>query len=168
MLNKYHHERTVFILLFLLCAAQSQSLIKVNFSDIISTGNNIYSSGIGLTYDFPTLIPHLTDLVLIGYLNNAAIYNNSDYLFWQTIHCPIGYKYNCSSTLFGGASINCTVDISANSTLYGNLNSFFYLTGQYWASNMGWDMEKANFSRTAYKTNMANYYYSLWGNWVNV
>ena len=48
------------------------------------------------------------------------------------------------------------------------MNIFFFEVGQFRAVNLGWDMEKANFSRTTYRTNMANFYYNLWGNWVNI
>jgi len=33
--------------------------------------------------------------------------------------------------------------------------------GQFWAVNMGWDMEKANFSNMNYAINMGNYYYNI-------
>ncbi len=130
----------VFFALILVSMAESQTLASVNFSSIINVGMSLYSSNIGLTYDFPTLMPYFTNPLLTGYLENACVYNDVDYYFWQHIHTPVGYKYGCSSTLYGSATINCTVDISTNSTLYRNMNIFFSNVGQFWATNLGWDM----------------------------
>lgn len=124
-MKKLHLRNTALILFMLIIVTQSQVLARVNFSSIISSGVNINYSGIGLTFDFDTLIPYLNSTLLLGYLRNAQIYGNSDYLFYQTIHMPLGYKYGCASTLFGGLTVNCTIDISLNSTLLNNMNIFF-------------------------------------------
>jgi hypothetical protein len=88
-------------------------------------------------------------------------------LFVQTIHMPLGYKYGCASTLFGGLTVNCTLDISANSTLLNNMNGFFQ-SSQYYGPCLGWDMERTNFSRSAYRSNFGSYFYGFWGNSVSV
>jgi len=67
-------EKIILIVLIVFYQVSAQTLAKVNLSNIISYGIGIHSSGIGLTYDFPTLIPYLTDPLLIGYLNNAGVY----------------------------------------------------------------------------------------------
>lgn len=166
-MRKIRFKYAVLIAWGLIMLVQGQTLAKVNFSSIISEGPYITYSSIGISYDFNTLIPYLNSTLLLGYLKNAKIYNNDNLLFYQTIHMPLGYKYGCASTLFGGSAVNCTLDISTNSTLVNNMNVFFEVT-QYMGVNLGWDMEKSNFTRNAYKNNFANYYFGFWGNDVNV
>ena len=138
---KNFHLRNAVIILFalLLIVTQSQVLAKLNFSSIISLGSYINYSGIGITFDFITLIPYLNSTLLRGYLKNSQVYGSSDYLFIQNIHMPLGYKYGCASTLFGWLAVNCTLDISLNSTLINNMNVFFQ-TAQYMGTSLGWDI----------------------------
>lgn len=130
------------LLVILLFAYYSRCdiLTRINFTEIISAGKRIFYSGIGLTYDLPDLIPYLNSSLFKGYLRNAEINKDSLYFFWQHIHVPLGYKYGCSSSYFGGQGVNCTLDISFDYTLLDNLNYFFYDLGQPSSSNLGWDI----------------------------
>lgn len=132
--------KLLLVLLLFAYYSRCDNLTKINFTEIISTGPYVGRSGIGLTYDFPELIPYFNSSLLKGYLRNAAINLDSYYFFWQHIHVPIGYKYGCSSTYFGGLSVNCTLDISLDHTLLDNMNYFFSEVGQYSSSNLGWDI----------------------------
>ena len=48
------------------------------------------------------------------------------------------------------------------------MNNFFYKYANYYSVDLGWDMEKANFSRTAYMTNFQNYYKLFSTSYVNI
>ena len=73
-MKKMYAGNIVLIAIILLYVAESQILASVNFSNIISKGDLIYTSKIGLTYDLPTLMPYFVNPLLTGYLKNTAQY----------------------------------------------------------------------------------------------
>ena len=88
-------------------------------------------------------------------------------IFTIILHVPLGYKYGCTTTIYG-TTVTCTYDISTNTTLTTAMNKFFLGYGNYFKVDLGWDMEKANFSRTAYMTNFQNYYKLFSTSFVNI
>jgi hypothetical protein len=101
--------------------------------------------------DFENVYPLFDDQLLKGYTMNSNIYGDWYATFDQSIHMPLGYKYNCTlqAALAGNVTSNCTKDIN-NDTLLTSLGHYIYNTTMYYAFNLGWDMQNSNFSNTNY------------------
>jgi len=88
----------------------------MNTIDSINTNNMEYSEtsedgSIGLSLYFDELYPYLNDSLFKGYLMNSKLKGNIYSLFHQTIHFPLGYKFNCSSYIYGTENITCLYEL---------------------------------------------------------
>ena len=134
--------------------------------NVISGG---YSPGnvVGISMYFPELIPLWNNSLFIARQNTSMFdkwYSNA---FSLIIHVPRGYKYGCSTTVYGG-TVTCTYDISTNAPLTTAINKFFYDYGNFFAIDLGWDMERSNFSRSSYMTNFRNYFNLFSSSGINI
>jgi hypothetical protein len=122
-------------------------------SGVVSTYSYMMSNAVGLSMNFDELLPYFNSDLFQNYLLNSNIYGDWYSNFDQSIHMPIGYKFNCSivQSLTNGTS-TCTKDLM-NDTLLTNIGNYLWNVTMYYACSIGWDMEDANFTNQDYLKN---------------
>jgi hypothetical protein len=153
MRNQPLKSLSVFLCLLLsIGAANGQVISSMNFKqNAIQLGYASWNV-IGLSMSFPEVIPYLNNTLFITRLNASVFNLDYNSLFYQSMHVPKGYKYNCSSTIYG-ANVSCTLDLALNSTLLNQMNKYFYYNTYFYTLDLGYDMEKSNFSASKYFSN---------------
>lgn len=117
---------------------------------------------IGVSMYLPELLNYLTSDVFLTRVNASQFDGDWSNSFYQSIHVGLGYKYNCSSTIYG-ATVVCTKDLAANTSLLNALQKYIQSYTNLYGVDLGWDMERSNFSSTTYfnsfKAYMNIFYY---------
>jgi hypothetical protein len=60
-------------------------------------------------------------------------------IFYQSFHVPLGYKYNCSSTFYGG-TVTCTKDLILNTSETSSFTKFVANVSNYGSTDIGLDI----------------------------
>lgn len=95
------------------------TLSVVDFTSYSTSSEySVSRNSIGLSSDLPTMIPLFSNPLFKEYMINSNLYGYWPANFVQTIHSPLGYKYNCSKQddFSPNVTYNCTYDLD-NDTL---------------------------------------------------
>lgn len=131
---------------------------SMDFTTNIISAQWTNNNAVGVATTLPELLPYLNNSNSIyGSRINLTLFDHSyNNIFYQVLHVPKGYKYNCSSTIYGVA-VSCTLDLSANSTLLNQMLNLMYNYANYGAFDLGYDIEKSNFTSAKYFTNFRTF-----------
>jgi hypothetical protein len=137
----------VLLLALLVACGRGVVLSTADFTGLTTSSQYYVSSNpVGVAFEFPELVPLLTDNLLQNYLLNSQLQGNWYSVFEQTAHMPPGYRYNCSlQDSLTNSSSNCTLELN-NQTLLQALGNFIYNTSMYYAFNLGWDQTNVSFT----------------------
>ncbi len=114
---------------------------------------------VGLSMYLPEMISYLTSPVFLTRVNSSKFNGGWDHLFYQSIHVGLGYKYTCNTSLYGTTNtttIVCLKDLAINGTPT-TLEKYIHANTNYYGVDLGWDMEKSNFTSTTYFNNFKAY-----------
>lgn len=129
------------ILLLLVATASCSTLSTVDFTaNVIAPGSYPYANTVGLSMYLPEVKDLFNSSLFKGYIWNSAVFNRYSAIFYQSFHVPLGYKYNCSTALYSGASVTCTYDMAANSTFIPTMEKYIYDMTNYYSVDIGWDL----------------------------
>jgi hypothetical protein len=151
------------LLLLLVLPINNQSLSVADFVyNVTSTTIKTTYNSVGLSMYLQDTYPYFGNALFQRSINISLLYGKYINGFYQSYHVPVGYKYNCTASLFNvtnSSLINCTVDLAANTTTLTLMNNFFNNYGNYFGVDLGWDMQRANFSNKtgAYYLNFRKY-----------
>jgi hypothetical protein len=139
---------TLFILT--IWPVKNDSLSTANFANnVVTTQIPTISNSVGLSMYFQETYLLFGNPLFQYYVNNSRIFGLYLNVFYQSYHVPIGYKYGCSISLFNltnSSLISCIYDLSLNTTITTQMKSFFASYGNYYSIDLGWDLQKANFT----------------------
>ena len=142
---------------FLLGTAWCQPVLSsMDFTTNVMTLQYPYSNSVGLSLYLPEVIPYVNDPIFLSRINMSRFDGHYANMFSYYLHVPKGYKYNCNTTLYGG-NITCIQDLSTDPSLTTALNNLFYDYSNYYSVDLGYDIERANFSKAAYMNNFKKY-----------
>jgi hypothetical protein len=134
-------DKTHLILLVLFAVASCSTLSSVDFTaNVISPGTYPHANTVGLSMYLPEVKDLFNNSLFKGYIWNSAVFNRYSAVFYQSFHVPLGYKYNCSTALYSGASVTCTYDMAANSSFLTTVEKFIYDMTNYYGVDIGWDL----------------------------
>lgn len=114
------------------------------------------------------VLPYFNNSLFASRTTFSAFDLSANNLFYQTIHVPMGYKYNCSTVIYG-SNITCTLDLALNSTLISQMSNYLYLNTRSYSVDLGLDLEKSNFSTASnYYKNFKAYFNIFSGDYINM
>lgn len=108
------------LLLSLICRLSVADLTPSILStvDYLTSSQDLYwceTNVVGIAYDLPEFLPWASNPILLSRINLAVYSGWLGNTFAQIFHVPLGYKYNCSSTIYGG-TVACTKELILNSS----------------------------------------------------
>jgi len=173
-MNKKYIFTIWLLILLLILPVNNDSLSTANFvNSVVTTSVYAKPNSVGLSMYLQDTYHLFGNTLFQHYINNSLFYGYFINSFYQSYHVPVGYKYNCSASIYNvtnSSLINCTVDLSSNTTILSQMSNFFYNFGDYYATDLGWDLQKANFSNKtgAYFKNFKTYENLFFNSRINV
>lgn len=114
------------------------------------------------------VLPYFNNSLFVSRTKFSAFDLSATNLFYQIIHVPKGYKYNCSTVIYG-SNITCTLDLALNSTLISQMNNYLYYYTRSYSADLGLDLEKSNFSTASnYYKNFKTYFNIFSTDYINL
>ena len=104
------------------------------------------------------MLPYFNNSLFVSRTKFSAFDLQANNLFYQIVHVPKGYKYNCSSAIYG-SNVTCTLDLALNNTLISQMSNYLYYYTRSYAADLGLDLEMSNFSTASnYYKNFKTYF----------
>jgi hypothetical protein len=123
---------------------------------------------VGLSMYFPEVLPYWSNDLFRARMNVSLFEYSYSNAFYQVVHVPKGYKYNCSSALYSNANVTCILDLSRNTTLTTQMYNFMRSTAGIYSFDLGFDIEKSNFTNTNFMSNFKTYMNIFLSNAMNL
>lgn len=155
------------VLLVALQQASAQTLSRIDFTQNTIATTYPYFNTVGISMYLDEVLPYFSSSVFISRAKFSAFDLSARNLFYHIIHVPKGYKYNCSTAIYGG-SVACTLDLALNSSL-SPMNSYLYNYTNSYAADLGLDLERSNFSTASnYYKNFKTYFNIFSTDYINL
>lgn len=159
---------SLLILLLAVLPVRSSILSRIDFTQNTIATTYPYYNTVGISMYLNEIIPYLNHSVFISRTKLSMFDSSFHNIFYQSIHVPRGYKYNCSSAIYGG-NVTCTLDLALNSTIISQMNNYLYNYANSYGADLGLDLEKSNFTTTSnYYKNFKTYFNLFSWDYINL
>lgn len=158
------------LLLLTTLPVRSSILSTIDFTQNTIATTFPYTNTVGISMYLNEIIPYLNNTIFISRTKFSMFDSSLHNIFYQTIHVPRGYKYNCSSIIYG-ANVTCTLDLSLNSSsgIISQMNNYLLNYARPYAVDLGLDLEKSNFTTTTnFYKNFKSYFNIFAADYINM